>query len=144
MKLALEDKVDEFDVVLSIGALKSKQWDAVLADVRAVVEAAEDKIVKVIVESALLSTDEKRQVCKLVLESGAHYIKTSTGFAAGGATVEDISLFKSIIGNTGRCGIKASGGIKTAEQALSMIKAGATRIGTSNAVAIMQEFTAKK
>lgn len=140
IKTALEDKADEFDVVINIGALKSGQWDAALADIKAVVEAAEGKVVKVIVETALLTTEEKRQACELVLESGAHYIKTSTGFAAAGATVEDIVLFKSIIGAAGRCGIKASGGIKTADQALAMINAGATRIGTSNSLAIMQDL----
>jgi deoxyribose-phosphate aldolase len=140
VKTALEDRVDEFDVVINIGALKSGQWDAVLAEIKAVVEAAENKIVKVIVETALLTTEEKRRACELVLESGAHFIKTSTGFAASGAAIEDIVLFKSIIGDTGRCGIKASGGIKTAKQALAMINAGATRIGTSNSIALMQDF----
>lgn len=140
VKAALADRVSEFDVVINIGALKSGQWEAVLADIQAVVEAAENRTVKVIVETALLTTDEKRRSCELVLASGAHFIKTSTGFAAAGATVEDILLFKSIIGDTSRCGIKAAGGITTAEQAMAMINAGATRIGTSRAVAIMQQL----
>lgn len=144
VKAALEDRVAEMDVVLNFGALKSGQWDAVLEEMKAVVEAAEDKLVKIIVETALLTTDEKRRVCELVLASGAHFIKTSTGFAASGATVEDILLFKSIIGDTEKCGIKASGGIKNTEQALAMINAGATRIGTSNALAIMRNFIAEK
>jgi deoxyribose-phosphate aldolase len=136
-KAALENRVDELDMVINIGAVKSGQWDAVLQDIKAVVAAAEDKIVKVIVEAALLTADEKRHACEIVLQAGAQFIKTSTGFATGGATVEDISLFKAIIGDA-CCGIKASGGIKTKKQALAMIDAGATRIGTSSGIAIMK------
>ncbi|MDF2570261.1 MAG: deoC [Sporomusa sp.] len=137
VQAALEAKVDELDMVINLGALKSGQWDAVLQDIKAVVAAAEDKLVKVIVETALLDLDEKRRVCELVLSSGAHYIKTSTGFGPGGATLEDIILFKSLIGDTDLCGIKASGGIKTRQQALALLNAGATRIGTSAGVTIM-------
>ncbi|SMD10465.1 deoxyribose-phosphate aldolase [Sporomusa malonica] len=137
VQTALEAKVDELDMVINLSALKSGQWDAVLQDIKAVVAAAEDKLVKVIVETALLDLDEKRRICELVLTSGAHFIKTSTGFVPGGATIEDITLFKSIIGDTSRCGIKASGGIKTRQQALAMLSAGATRIGTSAGVAIL-------
>lgn len=139
VKTALDDRALELDVVINLGALKSGQWEAILAEMRAVVEAAEDRCVKFIVETALLTADEKRRICELVLESGAHFIKTSTGFAPQGATVEDVRLFKSIIGETGTLGIKAAGGIKTAAQALALIEAGATRIGTSHAVAIMQQ-----
>ena len=134
---AVKAKADELDMVINIGAVKAGQWDAVLAEMQAVVAAAEDKIVKVIVETALLTTDEKHRVCEQVLQSGASFIKTSTGFAASGATVEDIVLFKAMIGDTSRCGIKASGGIKTREQAAAMIAAGATRLGTSSGVSIV-------
>lgn len=134
---AIRAKADELDMVINISALKSGQWAAVLQDIQAVVQAAENKVVKVIVETALLTQDEKRHVCELVLTSGAHFIKTSTGFASGGATVEDVTLFDSIIGDTSICGIKASGGIKSRSHALALIDAGATRIGTSSGIAIM-------
>ncbi|MCX7781538.1 MAG: deoxyribose-phosphate aldolase [Negativicutes bacterium] len=134
---AVQNKAEELDMVIPIGAVKAGQWEAVLADIRAVVAAAEGNLVKVIVETSLLTDEEKRRVCDVVLQSGAHYIKTSTGFAAGGATVADVALFKTIIGDTSRCGIKASGGIKTAEQAYELIQAGATRLGTSSGVALV-------
>lgn len=140
LKAALDDRAAEFDVVINLGALKSGQWEAVLEEMQAIVDAAEERCVKFIVETALLTADEKRRVCELVLKSGAQFIKTSTGFAPQGAMLEDVRLFKSIIGESGICAIKASGGIKTAEQALALIEAGATRIGTSHAVAIMQQI----
>ncbi|MFW6151755.1 MAG: deoxyribose-phosphate aldolase, partial [Verrucomicrobiota bacterium] len=111
-----------------------KKYDLVINDIKGVVTAASGNIVKVIIETCLLSDDEKKKASLLVKESGAHFVKTSTGFSAGGATVEDISLIKKTVGP--EFGIKASGGIKTREQAEKMISAGATRIGTSSGVKI--------
>lgn len=126
---------DELDMVINIGLVKQGLWEAVLDDIQAVVAAVEDKCVKVIVETGLLTEDEKEKVCQIVLDSGADYIKTSTGFVSGGATIEDVELFKSIVGD--EIGIKASGGIRTLEDAKAMIAAGATRLGTSAGVRII-------
>lgn len=133
-KQAILQGADEIDMVINIGAAKAGLWDAVLTDIKQVVAAAAGCTVKVIVETALLSEDEKKQVCQIVLVSGAHYIKTSTGFSTGGATASDIQLFKAIVGD--KIGIKASGGIRTYEDAAAMIEAGATRLGTSGGVKI--------
>ena len=131
---AVQQGADEIDMVINVGAVKQGNWETVLDDIRQVVEGAEDHIVKVIVETALLTEDEKKKVCNLVLNSGAHYIKTSTGFSTGGATVADIELFKAIVGK--KIGIKASGGIRSRADAEVMIAAGATRLGTSAGVSI--------
>ncbi len=133
-KLAVEQGADEVDMVINIGAAKLGQWDVVLSDIKEVVAGAEGHTVKVIVETSLLTDEEKRTVCQVVLDSGAHYIKTSTGFSAGGATVPDIALFKSIVGD--QIGIKASGGVRTREDAEALIAVGATRLGTSGGVSI--------
>jgi deoxyribose-phosphate aldolase len=138
-KQAVLCKADELDMVINLGAAKAGRWDFVLEEIRQVVAAGEGAIIKVIVETALLTTEEKRLACQTVLDSGAHFIKTSTGFGPGGAAVEDIQLFRKITGD--RIGIKASGAIRTREQAEAMIQAGATRIGTSNGVAIVKQFT---
>lgn len=137
-KEAVLRKADELDMVMNIGAAKAGLWAAVEEDIRQVMEASGGKIVKVIVEAALLSETEKRRACQAVLTTGAHFIKTSTGFGPGGATVEDITLFKSLIGDTGICGIKASGGVRTREQAELLVAAGATRLGTSAGVALIK------
>lgn len=131
---AVEHKADEIDMVINLGAAKLGLWDAVADEIRAVVEAAAGRTVKVIVETALLTEAEKQQACQAVLAGGAQFIKTSTGFSKGGATVEDIALFKTIVGK--RIGIKASGGIRTREQAEALVKAGATRLGSSAGVAL--------
>ena len=133
-KLAVEQGADEVDMVINIGAAKLGQWDVVLADIKEVVAGAEGHTVKVIVETSLLTDEEKRTVCQVVLDSGAHYIKTSTGFSTGGATVADIALFKSIVGD--QIGIKASGGVRTREDAEALVAVGATRLGTSGGVSI--------
>ena len=125
---------DEIDMVINIGAAKQGNWEVVLDDIRHVVAGAKGCTVKVIVETALLTEDEKKMVCNLILTSGAHYIKTSTGFSSGGAAVADIELFKGIVGE--KIGIKASGGIRTRQEAVAMITAGATRLGTSAGVAM--------
>lgn len=132
---AVGDKADEIDMVMNIGAVKSGQWQAVIDDIKAVVAAADGNVVKVILETGLLTEAEKRQACQAVVTAGAHYVKTSTGFGPGGATVADILLFKEEVGN--RAGIKASGGVRTREQAEALIAAGATRLGTSAGVALV-------
>ena len=127
---------EEFDMVISVGLLKEKNFHAVLDDIRAVREAVEDKLLKVIVETCLLSEQEKRLMCELVCKAGADFIKTSTGFAASGACLEDIRLFSQEL--QGRCKIKAAGGIRTREDMIRFIEAGADRIGCSSALQALQ------
>lgn len=134
-KQAILHGADELDMVINIGAAKLGLWEALLYDIQHVIVEANKKTVKVIVETALLTEEEKRKVCQIVLESGADYIKTSTGFVPGGATVADVKLFKSIVGD--KIGIKASGGVRTLEDAKAMIAAGATRLGTSAGIHII-------
>lgn len=133
---AITNGATEVDMVINIGALKSEQYKRVRKDIEAVVEAAKGKaLVKVIIETALLTEDEKVQACELAQKAGADFVKTSTGFSTGGATVADIKLMRRVVGPT--MGVKASGGIHNQTQAEAMIAAGATRIGTSAGVAIM-------
>lgn len=135
-KQAIENGATEIDMVLSIGALKSGDWETVHDDILAVVEAARGKaIVKVILETGLLSEEEKKQACRISQQAGADFVKTSTGFGPGGATVEDIRLMRQEVGD--KMGVKASGGIRDAKTAKSMIEAGANRLGTSAGVAIL-------
>lgn len=126
-KKAIGDGADEIDMVINIGALKSGNTEAVEADIRAVVEAAQGKLVKVIIETCLLTNEEKELACRLSVKAGAHFVKTSTGFSTGGATVEDVKLMRQTVGD--KAGVKASGGIHTKAEAEAMIEAGATRIG---------------
>jgi deoxyribose-phosphate aldolase len=133
---AVANGADEIDMVMNIGALKAKNYDLVQKDIAAVVNAASGKIVKVILETALLTQEEKVKACRLAKAAGANFVKTSTGFGGGGATVADITLMRRIVGPT--MGVKASGGIRTFEDAQAMIKAGATRIGASASVAIVK------
>ena len=137
-KKAIEDGAEEIDMVINIGALKNKDYETVKEDIKAVVEAAGDKaIVKVIIETCLLTDEEKVKACELAKESGAHYVKTSTGFSKAGAKVEDVKLMKKVIGEDMK--VKASGGIRDYETAKAMIEAGASRIGASSSVKIIQE-----
>ncbi len=131
---AVEQGADELDMVLNIGFLKSGRYQEVEQDVRRVVEAAGGKTVKVIIETALLSDEEKVQACLLAKRAGAHFVKTSTGFSKGGATVHDVAIMRRVVGPG--MGVKASGGIRTGEDARQMIAAGASRIGASASVAI--------
>jgi deoxyribose-phosphate aldolase len=133
---------DEIDMVLNVGALKSGDRVLVENDIRSVAEIAHraGTILKVILETALLTRDEKVLACELAVSGGADFVKTSTGHAAGGATVEDIALMRSLVG--ARAGVKASGGIRTAADVAAMLNAGADRIGTSSAVQIMVELGA--
>ncbi len=131
---AVEQGADELDMVLNIGFLKSGRYAEVEDDIRAVVKAAEGRVVKVIIETALLNDEEKVKACVLSQRAGAHYVKTSTGFSTGGATVHDVSIMRQVVGPT--MGVKASGGIKTSEDAHKLIAAGASRIGASASIAI--------
>ena len=134
---AIAEGASEIDMVLNIGALKSGDRRAVEADIRAVRQAAAGPIVlKVIIETCLLSAEEKVQACKIAKNAGADFVKTSTGFSSGGATVEDVALMRKTVGR--QMGVKASGGIKDWATAAAMIRAGATRIGTSSGVAIVE------
>lgn len=125
----------EVDMVINVGALKSRDYALVEYDIRQVVKAVEGNVVKVIIETCLLSEDEKIIACALSKAAGAHFVKTSTGFSKGGAKVEDVALMRRIVGP--EMGVKASGGIRDTETALAMVKAGASRLGVSASVAIV-------
>ncbi|MDV2684435.1 deoxyribose-phosphate aldolase [Alkalihalophilus lindianensis] len=131
----------EVDMVINIGELKSNNHSLVKGDIEKVVEAAKGVPVKVIIETGMLTDEEKRVACKLAVEAGAQFVKTSTGFGPGYATVSDIELMKNIVGDQAE--VKASGGVRDQETALTMIKAGATRIGTSSGKEILQGTTSK-
>lgn len=136
---AIRNGADEIDMVINIGALKHKDYKTVKEDILAVVEAAKDKaIVKVIIETCLLTDEEKVKACELSMEAGADFVKTSTGFSTGGATIEDVKLMKSVVGD--KLEVKASGGVRDLESAKQMIEAGATRLGTSSGVKIAKEI----
>ncbi|HET7628411.1 MAG TPA: deoxyribose-phosphate aldolase [Bacillales bacterium] len=133
---AIRDGATEVDMVINIGALKSGDDTLVEQDIRGVVEAAGDAaITKVIIETALLSREEKVRACRLAVRAGAEFVKTSTGFAGGGATVEDVALMRETVGAD--VGVKASGGVRDRRTAEAMVRAGATRIGASAGVAIV-------
>lgn len=136
-KQAIEDGADEVDMVINIGALKEKNDQYVLDDIAAVVQASDKRaLVKVIIESAMLSDEEIIRACKLAKKAGADYVKTSTGFAKeGGASTHAVSLMRQTVGN--ELGVKASGGIHSKKEALEMIEAGASRIGASASIAIV-------
>ncbi|AZG68700.1 deoxyribose-phosphate aldolase [Mycoplasma struthionis] len=138
-KIALEHGADEIDMVINIGRFKDKQYEYVLNEIKAIKDVCGDKILKVIVETALLTKDEIKKATELVMQSGADFIKTSTGFSYRGASFEDVEIMKSVCGD--KLFIKASGGIKNKEDALKMIELGANRLGTSKSVAIMEGRT---
>lgn len=129
---------DELDVVVNTGALKSGDWDTVKKDLSDVIMATRGIIHKTIIETCYLNTYEKRKIVRIALDAGSEFIKTSTGFGSHGARVSDVKLIKSIVGES--AGIKAAGGIRTLRRALDMLKAGATRIGTSSGVKIIRDF----
>jgi deoxyribose-phosphate aldolase len=136
-KNAIENGAAEIDMVLNIGALKDKNDSLVERDIKAVVEAAKGKaLVKVIIETCLLTEEEKVRACTLSVRAGADFVKTSTGFSTGGATVEDIALMRKTVGPD--IGVKASGGVRSREDAYAMIEAGATRIGASAGIKIVK------
>ncbi len=135
---AISDGADEIDMVINVGALKDKKFDFVKNDIQGVVKAAGGKVVKVIIETCLLEDSEIVEACNLARKADAHFVKTSTGFAGGGATAADVALMRKTVGSDLQ--IKASGGIKTLEDTKQMIDAGADRIGASAGVAIMKEL----
>lgn len=134
-KEAIENGASEVDMVINIGLLKSGQYQVVEDDIRAVVEASGDKVVKVIIEACLLTDEEKVKACELSVSAGADFVKTSTGFSIHGATVEDVALMRKTVGD--KVGVKAAGGARSLADAEAFIAAGATRIGTSAGVAIV-------
>jgi len=137
-KDAIEKGAQEIDMVINIAKLKDGDDDYVESEIAGVVEASKGKaIVKVIIETCLLTDDEKKQVCNLAVKAGADFVKTSTGFSTGGATIEDVALMKQTVG--AHVGVKASGGIRSKEDAQAMVHAGATRIGASSGIAIVTE-----
>lgn len=136
-KNAIENGATEVDMVIPVGFLKDKNYDYVKNDIKSVVDEAKGKaLTKVIIETCLLTDEEKVMACKLAKEAGADFVKTSTGFSTGGATVHDIALMRKTVGE--EMGVKASGGVRTREDADAMIAAGATRIGASSGIAIVK------
>lgn len=139
---AIQAGAKEIDMVVNIGAIKSGLWDFVRDDIAGVLSSCrKDKrnkaLLKVIIETVLLTDDEKRRVCQIAKEVGVEFVKTSTGFSTGGATVADVKLMRDVVGPT--MGVKAAGGVRSRADALAMIEAGATRLGTSNGVAIVMD-----
>lgn len=134
---AIDDGATEIDMVINIGAVKSGDWDQVEADIKAVVDVADQSVlVKVIIETCLLTDEEKVKACQATQAAGADFVKTSTGFSTGGATLEDVRLMRETVGSD--MGVKASGGVSNLEEAQAMIEAGASRIGASKGIQIIQ------
>lgn len=133
---AVNNGTDEIDMVINVGMLKAKNYDYVLNEIREIKDACGDKILKVIIETCLLTDEEKIRMCEIVTESGADFIKTSTGFSTGGATFDDIALFAEHVGE--KVKIKAAGGISSMEDAEKFIALGASRLGTSRIVKIVK------
>ncbi|MFD3158374.1 deoxyribose-phosphate aldolase [Haloimpatiens sp. FM7330] len=137
-KQAIENGAKEVDMVINIGALKDKKYDVVREDIKAVVDAAKGKaLLKVIIETCLLTDEEKVKACEISKETGADFVKTSTGFSTGGAKVEDVALMRKTVGK--EMGVKASGAIRDYKTAMNMIEAGANRIGASAGIKIVEE-----
>lgn len=136
-RVAIADGADEVDMVISVGRAKSGNWDYVRDDIKAVVDAAAPThtLVKVIIETCLLTDDEKVKACQCAKEAGADFVKTSTGFSTAGAKAEDVALMRKTVGP--EMGVKASGGIHTSEEAIAMINAGANRLGVSAGIAVV-------
>jgi deoxyribose-phosphate aldolase len=140
-KQAIKDGADEIDMVINIGELKDGNDDFVLQEMKKIRRASKDHVLKVIIETCLLTDDEKKRVCKLARRAKADFVKTSTGFSTGGATPADVKLMRKAIGKTNeKMGVKASGGVRTKDDFLAVIKAGASRVGASAGVAIMDEL----
>jgi len=134
---AVTEGAQEIDMVINVSAIKSQDWQYVLDDMSSLAKVTHQQgvLLKVILETCLLNENEKRKACELAVKAGVDFVKTSTGFSSGGATIEDVKLMRSIVGNLG---VKASGGIRDAETARKMIEAGATRLGTSASVEIIK------
>ena len=133
-KIAVADGADEIDMVINVGALKDQNYDAVSDDIKEVKKACGQALLKVIIETCLLTEEEKVKACEIAKEAGADFVKTSTGFSTGGATAEDVALMRRTVGDT--MGVKASGGIRNKETAQAMVQAGANRLGTSATISI--------
>lgn len=140
-EVAIEQGADEVDMVLNIGLLKSKNMEKLKEDIATVVRAAKGNIVKVILETCLLTDEEKIKACKICVEAGADFVKTSTGFSTAGATVDDVRLMREAVGLD--MGVKASGGVRDYQTACDMIEAGATRLGTSSGMIIVEASNAQ-
>jgi deoxyribose-phosphate aldolase len=136
--VAVLNGADELDIVLNIGALKSGDWQSVARELEDIIAATPEAVHKIIIETCYLDDKEKKRVCEIVMNSGAEFIKTSSGFGPAGADVKDVKLLKSITGE--QIGIKAAGGIRTLKDIMAFLDAGATRIGTSSGVEIMNEL----
>lgn len=136
-KDAIANGADEIDMVMNIGALKDKNYDLVKDDVKAVVEAANGTLVKVILETCLLTEDEIKKACELCVEAKADYVKTSTGFSTRGATIEDVRIMKEAV--HGKAKVKAAGGVRTPEDMVKIVAAGADRIGTSAGCSLVKK-----
>ncbi|WP_062198705.1 deoxyribose-phosphate aldolase [Massilibacterium senegalense] len=141
-KEAVLNGATEIDMVINIGLLKSGDMETVKKEIQEIVQAAQGKVVKVIIETCLLTEKEKITACMIAKEAGAHFVKTSTGFSTGGATVEDVALMRKIVGE--KMGVKASGGIRTWDNAKTLIQAGANRIGASKGIQIVEEENRKQ
>ena len=138
---AIKNGADEIDMVINIGKAKEKDYNYIEDEIKLVVSSAVGKTVKVIIETCYLDEDEKVEVCKAALRAGASFVKTSTGFGTGGAKIEDVKLMKDTVGST--LGVKASGGIHSYAEVQSLVAAGATRIGASSGIKIMEESEGK-
>ena len=136
-KQALKDGADEIDMVINVSALKDKKYDYVKNEISKIKKVCKNKILKVILETCLLTDEEIVKACELSLEAKADFVKTSTGFSKGGATVEAVALMRKTVGD--KCGVKASGGVKTFQDMQKMIDAGASRIGTSSGVKLLEK-----
>ncbi len=134
-EVAIDQGAGEIDMVMNVGRFKDGDHDYIVREIRDVVEAADDHVVKVILETCLLTDAQIEQACKLVVQAQAHFVKTSTGFGSAGATIEHVKLMRETVGQF--AGVKAAGGIRDAATARAMIEAGATRLGTSNGIAIV-------
>lgn len=134
---AVKNGADEIDMVINIGALKDGEEQSLLEEIKAVKKACQGRILKVIIETCLLTEEEKKTICGIVTESGADYIKTSTGFSTGGATFEDVKLMKELVGSHVK--VKAAGGIQTVEDAETFLALGADRLGTSRLIQLLEE-----
>jgi len=137
-RLAIEEGADEIDMVICVGALKDKRYDAILEEIKAIKNVCGDKVLKVIIETCLLTDEEKIKMCEIVMASGADYIKTSTGFSTAGATPDDIRIFAKHIKAPVK--IKAAGGIKSISDAEEFLALGADRLGTSRIVKLVKEM----
>lgn len=138
-KEAIENGASEIDMVINVSKLKDKEYEYVYNEIKKIKEAIGDNVLKVIIEACLLTDEEKTIACQIIMKAGANFVKTSTGMSTGGANVEDVKLFKKVVGDNTL--IKAAGGVRTYEDAISMIEAGANRIGTSGGVKIVNGET---